>query len=161
MADALAKKPSRSSGLVMPPGGRIGSNEELGIEPFVVAGGQGRCGMVDGRSSPPALSAAAVLSMGRFGQDPELSELSAALGRGDLLDLNGVSKPEQLLPFLQVFQDESQRGSVAARTFDYLATHRPIPNVGVLARLRVGVPLATNSSPRLWCARRDNFKPNF
>jgi cell division protein FtsI/penicillin-binding protein 2/cell division protein FtsW (lipid II flippase) len=69
-------------------------------------------------------------------------EQSAALGRGDLLDLNGVSKPEQLLPFLQVFQDEGDRVAASNKIFDYLATHRPIPNVGVLARLRVGVPLA-------------------
>ncbi len=40
---------------------------------------------------------------GLFGQDAEFPELSAALARGELLDLNQVSKPEQLLPFLQVF----------------------------------------------------------
>ena len=34
-------------------------------------------------------------------------ESSAALARGELLDLNQVSKPDQLLPFLQVFQDET------------------------------------------------------
>ena len=63
-------------------------------------------------------------------------ELSAELARGDLLDLNQVSKPEQLLPFLQVFQDESERERVAKTMFDYLSTHRPLPNVGALARLR-------------------------
>jgi cell division protein FtsI/penicillin-binding protein 2/cell division protein FtsW (lipid II flippase) len=69
-------------------------------------------------------------------------ELSAALARGDLIDLNQVSKPEQLLPFLQVFRDETERVQVANKMFDYLSTHRPLPNVGALARLRVGVPLA-------------------
>jgi cell division protein FtsI/penicillin-binding protein 2/cell division protein FtsW (lipid II flippase) len=69
-------------------------------------------------------------------------EQSAALGRGDLLDLNGVSKPEQLLPFLQVFQDENERVAASNKLFDYIATHRPLPNVGILARLRLRVPLA-------------------
>jgi cell division protein FtsW (lipid II flippase)/cell division protein FtsI/penicillin-binding protein 2 len=63
-------------------------------------------------------------------------ELSAALGHGDLLDLNRVSKPEQLLPFLQVFQDAAEREQVAGKMFDYLASHKPLPNVGALARLR-------------------------
>ncbi len=64
------------------------------------------------------------------------SELSAALARGELLDLNSVSQPEQLLPFLQVFPDEAERERVANQMFDYLAAHRPLPNVGALARLR-------------------------
>ena len=70
-------------------------------------------------------------------------ELSAALGHGDLLDLNGVSKPEQLLPFLQVFQDPAEREQVAGKMFAYLASHKPLPNVGALARLRAAphVPL--------------------
>ncbi len=75
-------------------------------------------------------------------------EMSAALARGELIDLNQVSKPEQLLPFLQVVQDETQREQVANKMFDYVATHRPLPNVGALARLRLGVPIA-------------KFKPTF
>ena len=63
-------------------------------------------------------------------------ELSAALARGELLDLNRVSNPEQLLPFLQVFQDEAERQRVATKLFDYVTTHRLLPNVGALARLR-------------------------
>jgi cell division protein FtsW (lipid II flippase) len=63
-------------------------------------------------------------------------EMSAALARGELIDLNQVSKAEQLLPFLQVFQDEAERESVANKMFDYVSMHRPLPNVGALARLR-------------------------
>jgi len=66
----------------------------------------------------------------------EFPALSAALARGELLDLNRVNKPEQLLPFFEVFQDESERESVAGKVFDYLSSHRPLPNVGALARLR-------------------------
>ncbi len=80
-------------------------------------------------------------------------ESVAALGRGDLLDLNQVSKPEQLLPFLQVFQDETQRETVANKMFDYLSSHRPLPNVGALARLR--------SAPRVPLLPLPKLKPAF
>ena len=63
-------------------------------------------------------------------------ELSGALARGELIDLNRVSNPEQLLPFLQAFQDEAERASVADKMFAYLSAHQPLPNVGALARLR-------------------------
>jgi cell division protein FtsW (lipid II flippase)/cell division protein FtsI/penicillin-binding protein 2 len=63
-------------------------------------------------------------------------EQTIALARGELLDLNQVSAPEQLLPFLRVFQDEGERQAGATKIFDYIAAHRPLPNVGALARLR-------------------------
>jgi cell division protein FtsW (lipid II flippase)/cell division protein FtsI/penicillin-binding protein 2 len=67
-------------------------------------------------------------------------QLSAALAHGELIDLNQVSKPEQLLPFLQVFQDGAEREQVAGKMFDYIASRRAkgdaLPNVGALARLR-------------------------
>jgi len=69
-------------------------------------------------------------------------QLSAALAHGGLLDLNQVSKPEQLLPFLQAFQDETTRQEAANKMFDYLSAHRPLPNVGALARLHLGIPVA-------------------
>ena len=59
-------------------------------------------------------------------------DLSARLDRGELLDLNRVTKPEQLDPFLQIFPSEVERGAVARKTFDYLAAHRPIRNAGAL-----------------------------
>jgi len=65
-------------------------------------------------------------------------ELSRSLARGELLDLNNVSKPDELLPFLQVFPSGSEREFVADKTFEYLRSHRPLPNVGSLARLRAG-----------------------
>jgi cell division protein FtsW (lipid II flippase)/cell division protein FtsI/penicillin-binding protein 2 len=83
----------------------------------------------------------------------EFPVLSGALARGELLDLNQVSKPEQLLPFLQVFQDEGQRETVANQVFDYLQTHRPLPNVGALARLR--------SAPRVPLLPFAKLKPAF
>jgi cell division protein FtsW (lipid II flippase)/cell division protein FtsI/penicillin-binding protein 2 len=69
-------------------------------------------------------------------------ELSRALAHGELIDLNQVSKPEQLVPFLQVFQDDAQREQAANKIFGYLSTHPQLPNVGALARLHLGTPLA-------------------
>jgi len=62
-------------------------------------------------------------------------DASNQLARGQLLDLNRVASSGDLLPFLQPFSDETVRQSVANRVFDYLASHRPLPNVGALARL--------------------------
>ena len=64
-------------------------------------------------------------------------EHSSRLDHGELLDLNSVTKPEQLLPFLQIFPGEPEREAVAAKTSEFLAAHRPIRNIGALARLRV------------------------
>jgi cell division protein FtsW (lipid II flippase)/cell division protein FtsI/penicillin-binding protein 2 len=83
----------------------------------------------------------------------EFPALAGALARGELLDLNQVSRPEQLLPFLQVFPDDGQRQTVAGKVFDYLETHRPLPNVGALARLR--------SSPRVPLLPFAKLKPAF
>src|SRR5580704_12433675 len=93
---------SRSGGLVMPPGGRIGWREFawLALSSVLVAAG---------------------LLMVYSAKTQSFPELSAALGRGDLLDLNGVSKPEQLLPFLQVFQDAAEREQVADKIFEYVS----------------------------------------
>ena len=64
-------------------------------------------------------------------------DLSARLDRGELLDLNRVTRPDQLAPFLQIFPGDAERKAVAAKIFDFLAAHRPLRNVGALARLRV------------------------
>jgi hypothetical protein len=69
------------------------------------------------------------------------AELDARLARGELLDLNAVTKPEQLLPFLQIFPNETERAAVATRIFEFLNVHRPIKNVGALARVRVKLKL--------------------
>ena len=92
-----------------------------------------------------ALSSALVavgLLMVYSAKTQNFAQLSAALAQGGLLDLNQVSKPEQLLPFLQVFQDEARREEAATKIFEYVSSHRPLPNVGALARLHLGMPVA-------------------
>jgi hypothetical protein len=63
--------------------------------------------------------------------------LAGSLDRGELLDLNQVTKPDDLLPFLLVFSDPAERESVAQRTFEFLRARQPVQNVGALARLRI------------------------
>ena len=87
----------------------------------------------------------------------EFPALSAALARGELLDLNQVRQPEQLRPFLQVFPDDGTRQVVAGKVFDYLETRHvnggALPNVGALARLR--------SAPRVPLLPFAKLKPAF
>jgi hypothetical protein len=52
-----------------------------------------------------------------------------------------------------VFQDEAERESVASKIFDYLSSHRPLPNVGALARWR--------SAPRVPLLPLAKLKPAF
>ena len=73
-----------------------------------------------------------------FAKTVNFSDLSARLDHGEMLNLNAVTKPEQLLPFLQIFSAPAERELVAERIASYIRTRRPLPNVGALARLRVG-----------------------
>ncbi|HEX3681510.1 MAG TPA: FtsW/RodA/SpoVE family cell cycle protein [Bryobacteraceae bacterium] len=68
----------------------------------------------------------------------EFPDLRSRLDRGELLNLNQVTQPEQLLPVLQVIGDSSQRQAIAERLSSYLQDHRPVGNAGALARIRFG-----------------------
>jgi cell division protein FtsW (lipid II flippase) len=100
-----------------------------------------------------SLLVAAGLLMVYSAKTQSFPESQAALAHGDLLDLNSLTKPEQLLPFLKVFQDDAQRQQVAEKIFDYVSTHRPVANVGALARLR--------SAPRVPLLPLAKLKPEF
>ena len=67
-------------------------------------------------------------------------DVSERLRHGDLLNLNTVSSAGQLLPFLDVIQDQTEREADADKLFAFLraaqSLHKPLPNVGTLARLR-------------------------
>ena len=67
-------------------------------------------------------------------------DVSERLRHGDLLNLNTVSSAGQLLPFLDVIQDQAEREADADKLFAFLraaqSLHKPLPNVGTLARLR-------------------------
>ena len=63
-------------------------------------------------------------------------DVSDHLRHGDLLNLNAVSSADQLLPFLDIIQDRTEREADAEILFAFLRRARPLRNVGTLARLR-------------------------
>ena len=66
----------------------------------------------------------------------DFAEQQGRLDRGELINLNQVTAPGQLLPVLQLIQDPGARDDAAQRISGFLDQHRPLPNVGALARLR-------------------------
>lgn len=97
---------------------------------------------VERRQELPWLIGASVmvcagLGLVLFAKTLNFPDLSARLANGELLNLNAVSKPEQLLPVLEMFPDAAERELAAERITSYIAKHKPLPNVGALARLRV------------------------
>ncbi|MBV9405592.1 MAG: FtsW/RodA/SpoVE family cell cycle protein, partial [Acidobacteriaceae bacterium] len=82
----------------------------------------------------------------------DFADLEARLNNGELLNLNQVRTPEQLLPALQIYSSQDERAQVAQRIAAYLEQHRPLPNVGALARLHLPLaklkPLFTVRTPR-------------
>lgn len=82
-----------------------------------------------------SLFVAAGLALVYLAKTANFPALASSLDRGELLNLNQVSQPDDLLPFLLVFPDGAERQSVAKKTYDFLSTRQPLPNVGALARL--------------------------
>ena len=69
----------------------------------------------------------------------DFSLIQPRLEHGEMIDLNAITNPEQLTPYLLIFTDEAQRNATASKTFAFLRSHRPLRNVGALSRI---LPLA-------------------
>jgi len=52
-----------------------------------------------------------------------------------MVNLNTVSSPEELLPLLEAYPDRTQRDDLARQTLEFLERARPLRNVGALAGL--------------------------
>jgi cell division protein FtsI/penicillin-binding protein 2/cell division protein FtsW (lipid II flippase) len=82
----------------------------------------------------------------------EFPDLESRLENGQLLNLNGVSALQELLPALQIFPTPDERDRVAESIWSYIEQHRPVPNVGALARLHLPLtklkPLFVVRTPR-------------
>jgi len=89
-----------------------------------------------------SLVVAAGLALVLLAKTEDFAEQQARLDHGELLHLNAVTDQQQLVPFLRLYTDPE-------RVWSYLEGHRPLPNVGALARLHL--PLA-NLKPYL-CVR--------
>lgn len=65
-------------------------------------------------------------------------EVEEALLRKQLVNLNEVGSPAELLPLMTVFEDEGDKQFAAQKIFEFLQSGaRPVPNVGALAKVRV------------------------
>src|SRR5260370_3231793 len=86
--------------------------------------------------------------MAGFAKTQNFPELEGRLGRGELLNLNTIQEPDQLLTCLNVFPPE-QRQAAAERIWTAIELSRPIPNVGALARIRAIRPAFSKLKPLL------------
>jgi len=70
------------------------------------------------------------------------------------LDLNAVTAAGQITPYLPFFTTEQERDEVAEKLFGYLQQHRPIANIGSLAKMWSGTPHVRLSRLKpLWIVR--------
>ncbi|HEY7306469.1 MAG TPA: FtsW/RodA/SpoVE family cell cycle protein [Bryobacteraceae bacterium] len=67
----------------------------------------------------------------------DFAAAKARLASGELLNLNTISSPGQLEPVLEIINGSAEREIAAERVAAFLKEHRPVPNVGSLARLRL------------------------
>ncbi len=84
-----------------------------------------------------SLLVAAGLALVFMAKTQDFADLRNRLDQGELVNLNSVAGPEQLAPALQVFTETHERQLASDRIWNYLEQHRPVANVGALARLRV------------------------
>ena len=69
----------------------------------------------------------------------DFAELARRLEYGQLVNLNTASSPAQLAPALTIVRDLQERERTADELWEYVERHRPLPNVGALARSHVTV----------------------
>jgi cell division protein FtsI/penicillin-binding protein 2/cell division protein FtsW (lipid II flippase) len=79
---------------------------------------------------------AAGMSIVYAAKTESFASVAAKLNRGELVNLNTVLAPDDLLPLLESFPDRTERATVAGETFDFLQRTRPLRNVGALHRLK-------------------------
>ena len=112
-----------------------------GSKPAIVA--------IEGRGQPPSeiwwlvsasLLVAAGLAIVYAAKTEPFASVTEKLHRGELVNVNTVSAPDDLLPLLESFPGPTGRAAIAEKTFDFLQRARPLRNVGALASLRVKTP---------------------
>jgi len=113
-----------------------------GSKPAIVA--------IEGRGQPPSeiwwlvsasLLVAAGLAIVYAAKTEPFASVTEKLHRGELVNVNTVSAPDDLLPLLESFPGPTGRAAIAEKTFDFLQRARPLRNVGALRRLQL-LPLS-------------------
>jgi cell division protein FtsI/penicillin-binding protein 2/cell division protein FtsW (lipid II flippase) len=69
----------------------------------------------------------------------DFADLSVRLARGQLMDVNAIQRPQDLVPALAMIPDPADRERTAESVWNYLEQHRPIANVGALTRVRMTI----------------------
>jgi cell division protein FtsI/penicillin-binding protein 2/cell division protein FtsW (lipid II flippase) len=85
---------------------------------------------------------AAGLAMVFAARTQDFAAVEGKLARGELVNVNTVQEPSELVPMLQSFPAGAEREDVAARIFEFLEHARPLRNAGALSALRKVLPLA-------------------
>ncbi len=71
----------------------------------------------------------------------DFREQQDRLDHGELVNLNQLSRPEELQPLLKLVEAGNEQDSISERLWSFIERHRPLPNVGALARLHL-LPVA-------------------
>ncbi len=84
------------------------------------------------------------------------------------LNLNTVKSADEITPYLQFYPSPEAREQVARALFDYLQMHRPLANIGALAKMWRGLQSAQSTHlplarlKPLWIVRsEDDFRRDF
>ena len=84
------------------------------------------------------------------------------------LNLNTVTSADEITPYLQFYPSPAQRDDVAAALFAYLQQHRPLANIGALAKMWARLQQAQSTHLRLsrlkplWIVRSEaGFRRDF
>jgi cell division protein FtsI/penicillin-binding protein 2 len=85
---------------------------------------------------------AAGLAMVFDARTQDFAAVEQKLAHGELVNVNAVHGPGELVPMLQSFPAGAEREAVAARIFEFLERARPLRNAGALSALRKVLPLA-------------------
>ncbi len=87
-----------------------------------------------------------------------LSADAQRLERGELVNINTVSDPEQLLPMLEAFPD---RAELAQKIFDAVGSRRPLKNAGAIARRQIPRRIFARLKPLLVVRTPREFQIEF
>jgi cell division protein FtsW (lipid II flippase) len=113
------------------PGPRHGLEPGRGLETLLLAGG--------------ALAVLFGLVLVYLAVTRPLAEIQKGLAAGEIVNLNDLRQPEQLLPLLEFLDEPAERSFVAREIAEALQGHEAA-NVGELSRLRVPVSTVEKSS---------------
>ncbi len=108
-----------------------------------------------------SLMVSAGLLMTGFAKTQNFPDIEARLERGELLNLNAVRTPEQVLPFLNALPNAEERQAAAEKIVAAISPSKPLPNVGALAHIRAIRPVFAKLKPLLVVRTPREFRQNY